>query len=413
MLSKVPMKPINMEDNDQQYDSSGYGDTNGSYYSGYEYGYGYDYPYGGYDYSEWTTYSYPEDIAAKNINLYLPPLLMLIGSTGNILSAIVLVRLASRTLTTCFYFTLMAIVDTLLLYIRCGNTWIRELAGIDITMRIMSRSHASCQVYSFVSNFVLHLCAWLLVAALIESTIITIRPMKAHKICNLDRAKNVLLIEVLLLVCVNAHFFWTYGLEEEYMVPGLFFCTFSTFGSHYSEYFRNIVWPIMDLLSSSIVPGCIILGSVIYTVRRLYGKGQHGMSILENTYLLNARATHQMVIVAVIVGIASLILTAPETGYNLFEFIIERADLLTKLTTNSINFDAQRRLAQAVCISSRDIFLSCKIFIYCASWESFRKEIAVLFQKMTRVKKIFSPKTVTTRDISVNAEDNVPCISEA
>ena len=78
-------------------------------YGNYSYS-GYDYPYDMYgeDYQDWLTYSFPEDIAAKSINLYLPPCLLLIGTTGNILSAIVLARLTSRVSTTCFYLTLMA-----------------------------------------------------------------------------------------------------------------------------------------------------------------------------------------------------------------------------------------------------------------------------------------------------------------
>lgn len=374
-------------------------------YNGSDYGSGYMY---GYEYYDFMTYGFPEDIASSSIKRYLPPFLLIIGTTGNVLSALVLLRLTSRVLTTCFYLTLIAIVDTLLLYIRCGNVWIREVLEVDITNKIMTRSNASCQVYNFISNFILHLCAWLLVAAVVECAVITVKPLKAHKICNLDRAKNVLLIQVLLLVCVNAHFFWTYSLEQDYSDPDIYYCTFSTFGSHYSEYFRNIVWPIMDLLSSSVMPGSIIFVAIIYTLRRICCLKR--VSILENTLLLNAYGTYQLITVTLILGIASLVFTAPETGYNLFEYILERGDLLSKLGS-SMKFDARRRLAQATCILSRDIFLTCKFFFYCISWQSFRIELVNMFRRVRKMKNILPSKSKKSRrDYEVDTD--MSCLSK-
>lgn len=352
-------------------ENSSHGDM--SQYGDYTYYYYYDYG----DFENWMTYGFPEDIAAESINFYIPPILLIGGTIGNILCVIIMCRLTSRMLTSCFYLAFLAFVDTLLLYIRDGNMWIRQICDIDITMKILSNSNASCQVYSFVSNFLLHMCSWLLVTALGEAAMVNAHPMTAHKHISLDRAKNILLLQVLVLICVNAHYFWTYGLEQDFVDPGIHFCTFSTLGSHYSEYFRDSVWPIMDLLASSLLPGIMILICVVYILR---ARHKQQCSLLSNSFLLHPQATDRLVVLCVGLGIASLVLTLPEFCYNLFEFVIEK--LLMQFT--GLDFDAKRRLAQAVCVTIRDTFLAFKFIFYCAAWKTFRDEFRALFKKKRR-----------------------------
>ena len=325
-------------------------------------------------------YAYPEDIAAQTINFYLPPILLIIGTAGNIICLIVHIRLTQRMLTACFYLAFLALVDTFLLYIREANAWVNQVLDINVSINIINTSNASCQVYSFASNLLLHMSSWLLAAALCEVAMINAHPAVAHKRLSLDKTKNVLLIQVLILVCVNAHYFWTYGLEPDYNDPEIKFCTFTTFGNHYSEYFRDSVWPIMNMLSASIVPGVTLLICVVYILKM---RKRHGRdALLRNTFLLHPEATNQQVLMCVGLGILSLIFTLPEFCYDSFEFIIEITEKVNDFT--HLSFHSQRRLAQVVCISVRDIFLGFKFLFYCIGWRTFRLEVRDLFRKRRR-----------------------------
>ena len=334
----------------------------------------------------WEDYTYPQDIAADSVNIYLPPVLLFIGTVGNFISSIVLAKLSYKSLTTCFYLAFQAVADTLLLYIRCGNTWIRQIAGVDITMAILSRSNTSCQVYSFLSNFLLHLCAWMLVAAVVEVMVVTSKPLKAHTTCTLDRSKNVVLLILLLLVCANAHFFWTYGLEEDFFHHDIFFCTFTTFGNHHSEYFRGVIWPVMDLLFASILPGMIILGCVIYILVSRSRKSSRRQTVKDNAYLLDPIASYQFVTVCLVLGICSLAFTLPEVGYNMFALIFEKM----QLNVTEPLFYAYRRLAEALCLSFRDIFLSTKIIVYVITWKAFRRQLMQMCSRAKRDQRVWA-----------------------
>lgn len=394
---------------DLSLDDLGNGSFGDSYYYNGEY----------YNFEEWWTYSTTEDEAADGINLYLPPILLVTGTVGNILSCVVLVRLTYRVLSTSMYLAILAILDTLMIYNRCVAIWVHQLVDIDITRMIANRSNAACQVYSFVTHFIIHLDAWLLTAAVLECTIVITKPLKAHHLCSTNRVRNILLVEILLLVCINAHFFWTYGLEPDYMDNTKFFCTFSTFGNHYSEYFRHIVWPVMDLLSSAVAPGCIILFSCIHALRHrckerplaqadnaddrvCYG------SIIDNPYLLDPEATNRFVLICIALGLMSVAFTLPQTTYLTFEYVLERANLYQHFLNNSVNFTALKKLGQVVCESMKDIFLSLKFVFYIASWPTFRRELSKICQKR---KKHIRSKT-GQKCLGVR-EDTELCLTES
>lgn len=293
----------------------------------------------------------------------------------------------------------LALVDTLLLYIRAGNTWISSAFHVDITQKILGHSTATCQVYSFISNFLLQFSPWLLFTLVAEATLLVMKPMRAHKRMHMERAQNTILIQILFLVCVNAHFFWTYGLEEDFMTPNHYFCTFSTLGSYYSEYFRDSVWPIMDLLVSSILPGIGLIACVaVITHRKYKTRSEIRTAFMENGFLLHPESTESLVTCCLVVAVSTLILTLPEFGYNFFEFFIEAKDLYGVLMMD-IRFDSKRRLAQAVCLSIRDAYLALKILIYFLSWRTFRRQLIRLLKRKRKDHEDDSMRSTTMASI--------------
>lgn len=291
----------------------------------------------------------------------------------------VLARLALRVVTACLYLVLSAAADTTLLYMHCGKMWVRQMLGVDVTIAIVNRSNTSCQVYNFVATFLLHFCPWILLAAVVEAALMTSRPLHTHKICTLDRAKNVILLIVLVLVCTNAHFFWTYGLEED-IGTKYFFCTFTTFGNHHSEHFRNIIWPLMDFLFAYILPGVIVVGAISVILRRRVRRLPPADSVLDNHYLLDPVGAYDFVTVCVVMGISSLVLTLPEVGFNVFVFVLEKI----RLNISDPEFYAYRDLAETLCYVFKYILLSSKVFVYLITWKSFRAEFARLCFRSVR-----------------------------
>ena len=228
------------------------------------------------------------------------------------------------------------------------------------------------QVYSFLSNLLMHLCSWILAMMVLEVTLVLTFPKRAHLICVAERVKNITLVVVLMLTCVNAHFFWTYGLVRLHPLADHVFCIFTQYGGFYSKYFRGIIWPILDSLFSAILPNSLILGCLVYVGIRGYLRPKRMEELLHNHFIVDPESLWSVIRLTIILGALSILLTLPETAYNIFEFAMERMAL--DHIGDRETFFAQRTLAQLLCYTTRDFFLSFKILLYIVCWRKFREK---------------------------------------
>lgn len=105
---------------------------------------------------------------ATELYRYLFPVILLLGTTGNCLSMVVLRRRAMRRGCSSVYLTSLAAVDTVVLYVSGLKTWVR----IQTKFELMHVSDMTCRLvkYSFFSSS--QLAAWIVVAVTIERFII-------------------------------------------------------------------------------------------------------------------------------------------------------------------------------------------------------------------------------------------------
>ena len=369
--------------------------------------YSYSYGTGGYSYVD---YSYGPDyvefIISDDMTSYLSPVLLAIGLIGNAFTVIIMLSLASSHLSSCVYLAVLAIIDMIQLCITRGNMWMNQVFKMDITSLILTQSNVSCQVYSFLMSIV-NMSNWILVVTLLEMCLVSIRPERAHRICTRERAKNIILVLILFLICVNAHFFWTYGLvAQHWALNSQMSCTFTPTGSYYSEYFRSEVWPIMDMLGSLLLPDFFILILIVLIYRHTgCRQDRKAHALYENHFVLNAPALQYFRRIMLALGILCIMGTLPESGYNIFEFVLEKKAEASGLPVNyEMKFFAQRALAQTLTSACRDLFISCKIFVYCIAWRRFRWKLLRLIscyycRQRYRARKNTVTTSSTTHDI--------------
>ena len=285
-----------------------------------------------------------------------------------------------QVLSTCLYLSVLALVDLVVLYTRCGNEWLLHLANLDISQKLMVYSESICKVYPFVFNFLFHLSRWLIVAAALEGFISVKYPERLESLCNLDRARAVILLLTVLLVCVNMHFFWSYELVpvDDLQIPQLF-CTFAKYGHQHSEEFQNIIWPMFDIIISDVLPYIIVIVcSVVMTIQICRGRhmGQRAFRDWQEKYTLDSAAINQSKITILIAAYFFIFLTLPKFGYGIFKYLMDSHGILEY----SFELDAKITLADAVVTMLEYFCLSCKFFVYAASSRRFRFEVITLFQ---------------------------------
>ena len=279
-------------------------------------------------------------------------------------------------------------MDLVVLYTRCGNEWLLHLANLDLSQKLMVYSESICKVYPFVFNFLFHLSRWLIVAAALEGFISVKYPERLESLCNLDRARAVILLLTVLLVCVNMHFFWSYELVplEDVQITELF-CTFAKYGHQHSEEFQNIIWPMLDIIISDVLPYIIVIVCcVVMTVQICRGRhvGHKAFRDWQEKYTLDSAAINQSKVTLLIVAYFFVFLTLPKFGYGIFKYLMDSHGIMEY----SFELDAKITLAEAVVTMLEYFFLSCKFFVYLASSRRFRFEVISLFQRVPACRRL-------------------------
>ena len=187
----------------------------------------------------------------KLLRLYIPPIFIVLGTIGNILSFLVLVRPAMRKVSTYNYLAVLSVADTLVLYIGLLRMWIGELTGYDL----QDHSDWACKVINVMGYTVSDYSVWLIISVTVERYIAVVWPLKTHSMCNGRRALRVVLGILLLLFLINAHFFWTteivYQKVDGEVVPEC------DDGEGYRTLVHDI-WPWVDAFIYSFVPFVVI-----------------------------------------------------------------------------------------------------------------------------------------------------------
>lgn len=330
---------------------------------------------------------------AKLLITYMPPLLLFMGTIGNVLTAILLWRFHRKVLSTCLYIFVATVVELCALYIRCGNDWLMVLSQIDVKYIAMHSSNSVCKIYPFVSDLTLHLATWMTVAMATETAIVTLRPQRLMRFCRVERARSVILLLVVLLICLNAHCFWTWALiKEERAAQITTTCTTSRRGNQHSEDFRRVAWPVIDILVADFFPLFVIFSCIVIVITKRIKKKEH-LRVLENSwksYSVDAVTARELQDSFIGICIIHFILLLPKLGYEIYEFLVE-PDALA-LFEYTVLGDSRRILAKTLCYLLMYAYQSCKFFIFLGMCKAFRTGVWTMLTCSS-----CSPRHVDTR----------------
>lgn len=209
-----------------------------------------------------TLYFFPEYRLHKILLLYVSPLLLVLGTFGNISSIFVMRQRSIIRMTAYVYLINLAIADSVVLYIGLLRLWISELTGMDIR----NQTSWLCKLVVFCGYVSSDFSVWLIIAVTIERYIVVCHPRKVNNFCTVQRAKWVVCGLLLLFVAINIHFFWTISLNEKNVDNKVsYYCS----SRKDFEYLVTVMWPWVDAFLYCFVPFGTILLLNILIIRRI------------------------------------------------------------------------------------------------------------------------------------------------
>lgn len=193
------------------------------------------------------------------ISKYALPVIISLGTIGNVLSLLVLVRCHMRSTSVYHYLMALAIADTCVLYVSAFKTWIRLLTGFEL----LYASEFSCRLFSFLFLYSLHLSSWLVVMVTVDRFTVVWFPFRASSWCTVRRARMATVALATLFAAYNGHVFWTYELSDDVEMNRVYCGPVKTYQ------FMAMPFDCLQLLTYSLVPFLVILVLNVAIVSRL------------------------------------------------------------------------------------------------------------------------------------------------
>ncbi|XP_070198812.1 growth hormone secretagogue receptor type 1-like [Littorina saxatilis] len=218
---------------------------------------------------------FPEQQLRQNLLLYVPPIFIVLGSVGNLLSFIVLRCRAMVKVSSYHYLASLAVADTLVLYMGLLRLWLGEVTGTDFN----DSADWMCKVTVAFSYMASDLSVWLIIAVTVERYIVVCFPLRASTMINTNRAKKVIGFLVLLMFAINLHFFWTVEIVER-PVDGKNGGNCEAAPHH--QQLVNEIWPWVDAFIYSFLPFIFIIVLNILIVREVIKARAHRQK-MQNT----------------------------------------------------------------------------------------------------------------------------------
>lgn len=333
---------------------------------------------------------------------YLPPIMIIGGTFGNILTIIVLLRRNMRELTTMFYLTVLAFSDIFVLYTGFLRLWIQYVFEFDVR----DLSIVGCKIHTFLVYVSTDFTSWLMTAVTIDRYIAICHPFKSRYLCTIRRAKITLIIVMGVLILINHHFLWSFSLVE--VDVGVKYC------QHLSNYtfFYTSVWPYVDLMVFSGLPFIVMITCNAFIIRRLIiSNTRRGLMVTTGTARAEAPSTAQgsgagnkpqarqrnppiTSITAMLLAVSCVFMI---TTFPIVVYIIQIFD---QQHVKDAIYYADQDMYWAVVNILQYLNNSIHIFLYSLSGPRFRRELKAVFKRGHAI------DNVTENSMSLQANTN-------
>ncbi|XP_064646812.1 FMRFamide peptide receptor frpr-18-like [Lineus longissimus] len=242
--------------------------------------------------------------------LAVAPIIIFLGTVGNILTFVVLRRPSLRSSTTCFFLRALAMTDLLTLDIAAASIMVTRAISSNMVL-----SDFQCRVQFVVIPITTDTSCWILVAVTAERFIAVWKPLHARQICTVKKARAVVAGIVMVLLAINLPMVFFLHLDSNGMCR--------PYDKH--SYFAEEVFPWVDLTIFSFAPFTLISTLNIAICAMIYLRTQTSLfrhqsvsADHKNNSLTKDASFSSVTRMLVVVDIAFLVTTSPTVLFNLW-----------------------------------------------------------------------------------------------
>ena len=313
--------------------------------------------------------SYPEYQASLWIWQIFPPILIAIGTVGNILSIVVLTRPSIRHSTIALYLTVLAVSDLTVLYTGLLRQWLIYLVDFDVR----AVSETACKIHVWLVYSSLDFSAWVVIAVTLDRVIAAWFPHSVGTKCSSIHATAFIIVMFIFVLGLNSHVLYGMVRASGESIEGMCVAIDDKYG-----FFFHSVWPWIDFSVYCLIPFVfIVIGNflIIFKVLKSQRKtnSRHIPSIQMSENIPDhhtGRKQTSMTAMLMTLNTVFLFTTSPVSiysiGYPYWHTGSQKATALMELWWAIVNM--------LMYINNSLNFL-----LYCLSGPRFRKEAKRMF----------------------------------
>ncbi|TNN20070.1 putative G- coupled receptor [Schistosoma japonicum] len=243
--------------------------------------------------------------------MYIPPIIFILGSLGNILSFIILQHPSTGSMTLFLYLIARSIVDEIVLIIGLLRRWIDKI----FNTKFENTSIFLCKMIHFLGTSSSFLSVWLTVILTAERALVVSFPLHVTRLINYSKVKNIIILMSLLCIVLSLHFFFTVDIitncshelsNSSLEIKTNFLLHHNLTNTFYMKCFNqctilpkysliNWYWSTFDAIFYSYLPFCLIFGFNIIILKSVYYANRNRNHLHEsNSQILDLRGTHKM-----------------------------------------------------------------------------------------------------------------------
>ncbi|KAL8591601.1 hypothetical protein ACOMHN_030487 [Nucella lapillus] len=291
----------------------------------------------------------------------VPPVLLTLGSLGNVMTVVVMRGMPSSQSTAClyFYFSVLAVSDQFLLFvclvfywIDMGFSWPESFFRFDIL----------CSVPKFIWNACGVVSAWVLIAMTYQRVMSVMTPHRVGVLCTVRRGKVIVVAIVLFACAMHAEYLVTWVYWAEYRK-----CQYARQYMHFTEVFE---W--MELVFTSILPFLFLVAGNSVLVWQVVRSSRLSKTLRGSLDQQTKTATGNVTSLTrtlIVTSVVFLILTLP---VDIFDVCVQMTYLNIADEEVSAMLKLIRTIVTILCISG----YATNFYLYVLSGRRFREETA-------------------------------------
>ncbi|XP_076439168.1 uncharacterized protein LOC143278041 [Babylonia areolata] len=304
---------------------------------------------------------HPLDKVRRYVWYIGPPVVLLFGNFGNVMTVVIMRTLKSGEAVINIYFTALAVLDLVTLDVLFVGEWL----GSAFDYHLHYQSNVLCKIHNWTVTTSTS-GGWVLVSLTTHRALSVVWPHRVNSLCTRRLVTSLIVGTTTFFAVMYSHFLYGYHLRY-FNETGEYMCVMMT--GRYQAFVYE-VFTYIDLAFYSVLPFTCIIGAncvLVWKLRATVGQLRHQVAERESV-AAREKAASSVTLTIVVVSLAYVVLTLPVSVYFVSLFIYDPSAVLTEAER------ATSELTRAVTFMFMFTNSAVNFYLYCLTGARFRKQ---------------------------------------